>query len=154
METANNLIDLVRALIFGAEFLFVGMIAAIIGVSFMPKDNPLHALLVSLTKHLAATLAIGIVALPVQPIPGVDVAYDLGSVVFLAYYWMTFARDVMSDSSPLRRRAPVIDGEATANPPQGLMQRQVPASKFPRRTPGAFIDAEAEESSYDTERRH
>jgi hypothetical protein len=75
-------------------------------------------------------------------------------MLFLLVYWGKFALDVMGDTSPLRRRAPVIDGEATASPPQGLTVRQAPASTFQRRAPGAFNDAEAEESLYDTERRH
>ncbi len=38
----------------------------------------------------------GIVAVPIEPIPGLDVLYDIGAPIFLIYYWVTFVRDAIA----------------------------------------------------------
>ena len=62
--------------------IFVGAIAAllitlVVVVSKMPDTNPLKRILTALCYRLGATLAAGAVAIPLEPIPGIDVLYDI-----------------------------------------------------------------------------
>ena len=88
--------------------IFVGVIAAllvalVVVVSKMPNTNPLKRVLTALCYRLGATLAAGALAIPLEPIPGVDLLYDIGVPILLIWYWITFFRDargLMSDRSP------------------------------------------------------
>ena len=78
--------------------IFVGVIAAllvalVVVVSKLPDTNPLKRVLTALCYRLAATLAAGAVAIPLEPIPGIDVLYDIGVPIALIWYWWTFFRD-------------------------------------------------------------
>ena len=42
----------------------------------MPASNPLKRVLAALSYRLGATLAAGAVAIPLEPIPGIDMLYD------------------------------------------------------------------------------
>ena len=75
--------------------IFVGLIAAllialIIVVSVMPNTNPLKRVLTALCYRLGATLAAGAIAIPIEPIPGIDLLYDIGVPIVLFWYWYTF----------------------------------------------------------------
>jgi hypothetical protein len=94
--------------------IFVGVIAAllvalVVVVSKMPNTNPLKPTLTALCYRLAATLAAGAVAIPLEPIPGIDLLYDIGVPIVLFWHWFTFFRDA--------RRAP--------SGPSAPVQRQV-----------------------------
>ena len=88
--------------------IFVGVIAAllialVVVVSKMPDTNPLRRILTALCYRLGATLAAGAVAIPLEPIPGIDLLYDIGVPLVLVWYWFTFFRDarrMTSDPSP------------------------------------------------------
>ena len=92
--------------------IFVGVVAAllialVVVVSKMPDTNPLKRILTALCYRLGATLAAGAVAIPLEPIPGIDVLYDIGVPVVLIWYWFTFFRDarrMTSDPSLLVQR--------------------------------------------------
>jgi hypothetical protein len=78
--------------------IFVGVIAAllialVVVVSMMPNTNPLKRVLTALCYRLGATLAAGAVAIPLEPIPGIDLLYDVGVPIVLIWYWYTFFRD-------------------------------------------------------------
>jgi hypothetical protein len=67
-----------------------------------------------LSYRVGATLAAGVVAIPIEPLPGLDVLYDIGVPILLIWYWFTFFRDATRSSaasgtaytmtSPLPRR--------------------------------------------------
>jgi hypothetical protein len=88
--------------------IFVGVIAAllvalVVVVSKLPDTNPLKRVLTALCYRLGATLAAGAVAIPLEPIPGIDVLYDIGVPIALIWYWWTFFRDahrMMSNQPP------------------------------------------------------
>ena len=76
--------------------IFVGVIAAllialIVVVSKLPDTNPLKRLLTALCYRLGATLAAGAIAIPLEPIPGIDLAYDVAVPIALIV-WFTFFR--------------------------------------------------------------
>jgi hypothetical protein len=84
--------------------IFIGVIAAllvalVVVVSMMPSTNPLKRILTALCYRLAATLAAGAVAIPLEPIPGIDVIYDIGVPIVLIWYWFTFLRDARHPAS-------------------------------------------------------
>jgi hypothetical protein len=79
------------------------LVALVVVVSKMPNTNPLKRILTALCYRLAATLAAGAVAIPLEPIPGIDLLYDIGVPIVLIWYWFTFFRDARrttSDPSP------------------------------------------------------
>ena len=88
--------------------IFVGVIAAllvalVVVVSKMPNTNPLKRVLTALCYRLGATLAAGAVAIPLEPVPGIDLLYDIGVPIVLVWYWFTFFKNafgVKSTSSP------------------------------------------------------
>jgi hypothetical protein len=88
--------------------IFVGVIAAllialVVVVSRMPNTNPLKRVLTALCYRLGATLAAGAIAIPLEPIPGIDLLYDIGVPIVLIWYWYTLFRDarrITSDRSP------------------------------------------------------
>ena len=88
--------------------IFVGVIAAllialVVVVSKLPDTNPLKRLLTALCYRLGATLAAGAIAIPLEPIPGIDLAYDIAVPIALIWYWFTFFRDARhaaSDPNP------------------------------------------------------
>ena len=89
--------------------IFVGVVAAllvvlVIVVSKLPDTNPLKRILTALCYRLGATLAAGAVAIPVEPIPGLDLVYDIGIPIALLWYWWTFFRDAhrMTSNAPPR----------------------------------------------------
>ena len=96
--------------------IFVGAIAAllvvlVIVVSRMPDTNPLKRILTALCYRLGATLAAGAVAIPLEPIPGIDVLYDIGVPIALIWYWWTFFRDARrTTSQPPQQRRQVTYG--------------------------------------------
>jgi hypothetical protein len=68
----------------------------------------------ALSYRVGATLVAGVVAIPIEPLPGLDVLYDIGVPILLIWYWFTFFRDatrysaasgtVHTVTSPLPRR--------------------------------------------------
>jgi hypothetical protein len=84
--------------------IFIGVIAAllvalVIVVSTLPDSNPLKRVLTALCYRLGATLAAGAVAVPLEPIPVIDVLYDVWVPIALIWYWWTFFRDAGRMSS-------------------------------------------------------
>ena len=98
--------------------IFVGVIAAllitlVVVVARMPDTNPLKRVLTALCYRLGATLAAGAIAIPVVPIPGIDLLYDVGVPIALLWYWYTFFRDarpITSNTSPTGQRRVTYGG--------------------------------------------
>jgi hypothetical protein len=92
--------------------MFTLCMVLIVVISKLPDDNPLKRVLAALSYRLAATLAAGAVAIPVEPIPGLDALYDIAVPVALLWYWFTFLRDVVGSSA--RRETIIRRGETGA----------------------------------------
>ena len=85
------------------------LVALVVVVSKMPNTNPLERrILTELCYRLAATLAAGAFAIPLEPIPGIDLLYDMGVPIALIWYWFTFFRDARratsGPSAPVQRQ--------------------------------------------------
>jgi hypothetical protein len=106
--------EIIRDLLIFVAVMFALFIVLLVVVSRMPDDNPLKRILTTLSYRVGATLAAGVVAVPIEPIPALDVLYDIGVPILLIWYWFTFFRDAMGSSaasdtthtvtSPLPRR--------------------------------------------------
>ena len=91
--------EIIRDLLVFIGAMFAMCIVLIIVVSRLPDENPLKRLLNTLTYRVGATLLAGVVAVPVEPIPGLDVLYDLAVPVALIWYWFTFFREAVRSSA-------------------------------------------------------
>jgi hypothetical protein len=105
MELLSAIGEIIRDLLVFVGVMFAMFIALIVIVSKLHNDNPLKRLLTALTYRVGATLAAGIVAIPIEPIPGVDALYDFAVPIALIWYWFTFFRHagpMMRDVTPPR----------------------------------------------------
>ena len=97
-EMPATIMEIIRDLLIFVAVMFALCIVLIVVISKMPDDNPLKRILTALSYRLAATLAAGAVAVPVEPIPGLDVLYDIAVPIALIWYWFTFFRDTRRSS--------------------------------------------------------
>jgi hypothetical protein len=77
--------------------IFIAVMAAILAalvvvISRLSAENPLKRVLVALCYRIGATLVAGVVAIPTEPVPGLDAVYDIAVPVALVIYWLTFLR--------------------------------------------------------------
>jgi hypothetical protein len=90
--------EIIRDLLIFIAVMFALCIVLLVVISKMPDDNPLKRLLTALSYRIGATLAAGAVAIPIEPIPGLDVFYDIGVPIALIWCWFTFFRDALRSS--------------------------------------------------------
>jgi hypothetical protein len=91
LDILNLVAQIVRDLLIFVGACLAILVVVLIVIARMPRDNPLRQLLSELCRHLAVTLAAGAVAIPIEPIPGLDVAYDTVVPIALLYFWIKFA---------------------------------------------------------------
>jgi hypothetical protein len=91
----NAIVELIRDLLIFIAVMFALCIVLIVVISMLPDDNPLKRILTALSYRIGATLAAGMIAVPVEPIPGLDVLYDIAIPIALIWYWFTFFRDAI-----------------------------------------------------------
>jgi len=101
------LMEIIRDLLIFIAAMFAMCIVLIIVVSNLPDQNPLKRILAALSYRVGATLLAGAVAVPIEPIPGLDVLYDLAVPIALIWYWLTFFRDAVR--SPTTASLPFLD---------------------------------------------
>jgi hypothetical protein len=114
MGLLSTVADIIRDLLIFVVAMTALLIVLIVVVSRMPDDNPLKRILSALSYRIGATAAAGAVAIPLEPIPGLDGLYDIAVPIVLIWYWYTFFRDV-------------IRGKSHAPQPQGPQPPQSPA---------------------------
>jgi hypothetical protein len=90
--------EIIRDLLIFVAVMFALCMVIVVVISKMPDDNPLKRILTALSYRLAATLAAGAVAIPIEPIPGLDALYDIAVPIALIWYWFTFFRDALRSS--------------------------------------------------------
>jgi len=93
-DTLTAIEGIVRDLLIFVGVMVVLLIALIVVVSLLPPTNPLKRVLTALSYRVGATAAAGALAIPVEPIPGLDAVYDIGVPLFLIWYWYKFFRDI------------------------------------------------------------
>lgn len=93
MEFVSAVTEIIRDLLIFVVAMTVLLIVLLVVVAKLPHDNPLKRVLTLLSYRVGATLLAGAVAVPVEPIPGLDALYDIGIPIALIWYWFTFFRD-------------------------------------------------------------
>ncbi len=94
MEVLSTIAEIVRDLLIFVAVMTGLLVVLIVTVSRMPDTNPLKRLLTALTYRVGATVAAGAIAIPIEPIPGLDAMYDVAVPILLIWYWYTFVRDL------------------------------------------------------------
>jgi hypothetical protein len=89
----STVAEIIRDLLILVGVIAALLMALIVVASKLPDTNPLKRLLTALCYRLGATLAAGAIAIPLEPIPGIDLAYDVAVPIALIWYWFTFFRD-------------------------------------------------------------
>src|SRR5580704_2605372 len=89
----EHVAEIIQDLLIFVAAMMALFVVFIIVVSMMHHDNPLKRVLTALTYRLGATVAAGLVAIPIEPIPIIDGLYDIGVPIALIWYWFTFLRD-------------------------------------------------------------
>ena len=89
----SSIAEIIRDLLIFVVAMTALLIVLLVVVSKLPDTNPLKRLLTALSYRLGATVAAGAVAIPIEPIPGIDTLYDIGVPIALIWYWYTFFRD-------------------------------------------------------------
>jgi hypothetical protein len=98
--------EIIRDLLIFIAVMFALCIVLIVVVSRLPDNNPLKRILTALSYRLGASIAAGAIAVPLEPIPGLDVLYDIAVPIALVWYWFTFFWDALGSSSGSQDRAP------------------------------------------------
>jgi hypothetical protein len=93
MEVLSSITEIIRDLLLFFAVMTGMLIVLVVAVSKMPDGNPLKRLLTALTWRVGATAAASALAIPIEPIPGIDAMYDIAVPVLLFWYWFTFFRD-------------------------------------------------------------
>lgn len=83
-------------------------IVLIVVINFLPK-SPLRDVLGIVAQRLGATAAVAGVSMPVDFVPGLDVAYDVGGLIFLAWYWVRMIRAIGNAVGDRRRDVPELE---------------------------------------------
>ena len=91
----QSVVELIRDLLIFVVAMFALLIALVVIVSRMPDDNPLKRMLSALSWRVGATFAAGALAIPIEPVPGLDTVYDIGVPIALLWYWFTFFKGAM-----------------------------------------------------------
>jgi hypothetical protein len=92
--------EIIRDLLLAVGLITVLLVGMIVVIMKMPAGNPLKRLLTALCLRLAATAAAAVVAIPIEPIPGLDVLYDIGAPIFLLVYWISFFKNGRATFAP------------------------------------------------------
>ncbi len=77
------------------------LVAVMAIVSRLPRDSPLKRIVVALSARVAATAAVGVLAIPATPIAGLDAVIDIGAPIALLWYWWTFIRNLRATGAGL-----------------------------------------------------
>lgn len=82
----DALFGFLKTLVICLTVLTVLFILLIVLVNFLPR-SPLRAILGAITQRIGVTAAVTAVSIPVDLVPGFDVAYDVVGLIFLVWYW-------------------------------------------------------------------
>jgi hypothetical protein len=128
----SSVAEIVRDLLIFIAVMTALLIALVVIVSRLPDTNPLKRVLSALSYRLGATIAAGAVAIPLEPIPGVDMLYDFGVPIALIWYWYTFFRDarrLAAGPQPPPAQGQITQNKQIAEPERAAEQKQITQEK-------------------------
>ncbi len=94
----STIAEIIKDLLVFIVVMFVLLIVLLVVISRMPDDNALKRIFNALAFRVGATLGVGVLAIPIELIPGLDGIYDIAAPIFLLYYWFTFIRSAIAAS--------------------------------------------------------
>jgi heme A synthase len=97
----SDVSEIIKYLLIFIAVMFALLIVLVIVVSRLPNDTKLKRILNALVLRVGATLGVGVLAIPIEPIPGLDGLYDIAAPLILLYYWCTFVRKAIAVSRTL-----------------------------------------------------
>ena len=109
MEVLSTIAEVIRDLLIFVAAMAALLVVLIVAIALMPERNPLKRLLTALSLRVGATVAAGLVAIPLEPIAGLDVLYDIGAPLLLLLYSVSFFRNAgrtMTDPSARHEHQP------------------------------------------------
>jgi hypothetical protein len=92
MDALSAIVEIFRDLLIFVAVMFALLIALAVINANTPNDNPMKRMHHSLSFRVGATAAAGLLAIPIEPIPGLDALYDIAASLALLYSWFTFLR--------------------------------------------------------------
>jgi hypothetical protein len=95
------------------------LVALLIAAARLPSGNPLRRVLGALCLRLAAMIGAGLVAIPIEPIPVLDLAYDIAAPLGLLVFWITFFRKAAAILGSRR-----VSSAATISASDGVVARR------------------------------
>lgn len=120
----STLGEIIRDLLLAVGIITVLVVGIIIVIMKMPVGNPLKRLLTALCFRLGATAAAAVLAVPIEPIPGLDVLYDIGAPILLLLYWISFFKNAHWTSAPHSPRSRTIgEGRSPHHPPRTVLDQ-------------------------------
>jgi hypothetical protein len=90
----SQITEVIRDLLIFVGVMTALSIALLVIVARLPNDNPLKRILTALCYRMGATAAAGALAIPIEPIPGLDGLYDIGMPIVLILYWLSFFKSL------------------------------------------------------------
>jgi hypothetical protein len=119
-----NLLDfaatVIRDILIFAGVMTALLVGLLIAIARLPSGNPLKRVLWALCLRIGAMIGAGLLAIPIEPIPGLDIAYDLAAPLGLVVFWVTFFR-----------KATAIMRQAKDQDPQRIAQTPSSSSSMP-----------------------
>jgi hypothetical protein len=89
----DTLTEVIKYLLIIVGALFLLAIVLVVVISKLSAHNPLRLMLTALTRRVAATAGIALIDIPATAMQPIADVWDIGTLIFLAYYWYTFFRD-------------------------------------------------------------
>jgi hypothetical protein len=96
----STLGEIIRDLLIVVGFITIMLAGLLFVIVRMPTRSPLKTTLTALCLRLAATIVAGMLAIPIEPIAGLDVVYDVGAPIMLLLYWISFFNSARWKTSP------------------------------------------------------
>jgi len=101
----HALIEIIKYLLIFVAVMFALLVLLIAVIARLPAGHPLKRLMTELCWRLGATIGAGALAVPIEPIPGLDALYDVAAPIVLAIYWFGFFRDAYRAAKPNQPRS-------------------------------------------------
>ena len=89
----NTVAEIIKYLLIFIGAISLLFIALLVIISRLPVGNPLRLTLAALARRVAATWGLALIDIPATAMQPLGDVWDIGSLIFLAYYWYTFFRD-------------------------------------------------------------
>src|ERR1700680_3098290 len=89
----DTVAEIIKYLLILMGFMFVLLIVLLVVLWKMSPTNPLRLTLAALARRVGATWGLALIDIPVTAMQPIGDVWDIGTLIFLAYYWYTFFRD-------------------------------------------------------------